>query len=281
MNGGNGIITFGSTDSGANGSTNIFGLASLTNTSAQPAVMIENMTGGSVDMTDSNITSTGGGGILIQNNTGGTATIDNVSVTDSTGNGIAILDSAGVYTFNKTNTELTQITIDNAALQSILINNASGQVNFTDTLLITNRNAEGIEVRQSSGKTTFSDLVTVNGLGAGVGTEAAVSVHDQLAGSSVTFRDNLVISAATGRGSNGNGINISNNLAGSAFNVQGNVSIDGTDLASIAIATNAGAVQFNGSTRITDACRKAFWSLIHPVRSVRQCISRPDNHSER
>ena len=252
VNGGNGVVTFGSTDRAANGSTNIFGLASLSNTSGQPTVMLENMTGGRVDMTNSNNTSTGGGGILIQNNTGGSATIDNVSVTDSTGNGIAIIDSAGVYTFNKTSTQLQQITIDNAALQSLLISNASGQVNFTDALLITNRNREGIEIRQSSGLSIFSDLVTVNGLGAGVGTESAASVHDQLLGSSVTFRKNLVISAATGgRGSNGNGINLSNNLAGSVFNILGTTSIDSTDLASIAINANAGAARIQGSTRIT------------------------------
>ena len=252
VNGGNGIVTFGSTDRAANGTTNIFGLASLTNMSAQPTVTIENMTGGRVDMTNSNNTSTGGGGILIQNNTGGSATIDNVSVANSTGNGIAIIDSAGVYTFNKTSTQLAQITLDNATLESVLISNASGQVNFTDALLITNRNAEGIEVRQSSGLAIFSDVVTINGLAAGAGTQAAVSIHDQLAGSLVTFRDDLVIRpGAIGRGSNGNGINISNNLAGSGVNVLGNVSIDATDLASIAVNANAGAVQFQGSTRIT------------------------------
>jgi hypothetical protein len=250
VNGGDGIITFGSTDRGASGSTNIFGLASLTNTSAQPAVRIQNKTGGSVNMTGSSVSSTGGGGILIQNNTGGSATIDNLTVSNSTGNGIAIIDSAGVYNFRKTNAALTQISIENAALQSILISNVSGEVNFTDNLLITNRNAEGIEIRQSAGKATFTDLVTINGLGAAVGTQAGVSVHDQLAGSTVSFRDNLVISGA-GRGSNGNGINISNNLASSIFNVEGSASIDGTDLASIAIDSNAGTVQFNGPTRIT------------------------------
>ncbi len=252
VNGGDGIVTFGSTDRAANGATNIFGLAALTNTSAQPAVTIENMTGGRVDMTGSLVTSTGGGGILIQNNTGGSATIDNVSVTNAAGIGIAVIDSAGVYTFRKSSTQLPQITIDNAGLQSILISNASGEVNFTDALLITSRNAEGIEIRQSSGRTRFTDVVTINGLGAAAGAQAAISVHDQLAGSTVTFRDNVVISpAAGGRGSNGNGINISNNLAGSSFIIDGNTSIDATDLASIAIASNAGTVQFNGSTQIS------------------------------
>jgi len=250
VSGGNGIITFGSTDTSTTGATNIFGLASLTNTSAQPVVRIQNMTGGRVDMTGSSVSSTGGGGILIQNNTGGSATIDNLTVTNSTGNGIAVIDSAGIYTFRKSSSALAQIAIDNAALQSILISNASGEVNFTDTLLITNRNAEGIEVRQSSGKATFANPVTINGLGAGVGTQAGVSVHDQLAGSTVSFRNNLVITGPN-RGSNGNGVNISNNVAGSLFNIEGSASVDGTDLAAIAIASNAGTVQFNGSTRIT------------------------------
>ncbi|MDA1229910.1 MAG: inverse autotransporter beta domain-containing protein, partial [Planctomycetota bacterium] len=252
VNGGNGVVTFGSTDFGIDGSTNFFGLAALTNTSTQPAVTIESMTGGRVDMSNSNVTSTGGGGILIQNNTGGSATIDNISITDTPGNGIAILNSAGNYTFRKTNNALTQISIVNAGLQSVLINNASGQINFTDELLISSRNAEGIETRASSGSTIFGDVVTVSGLGAAVGVQSAISVHDQLVGSNVTFRDNVVISGvAAGRGSNGNGISLINNAAGSGFIVQGNTSIDGTDLASIAITDNPGSVRFEGATRIT------------------------------
>ena len=249
---GGGVVAFGSTDFGLTGSTNFFGLAALTNTSPQPVVTIENMIGGRVDMSNSNLTSTGGGGILIQNNTGGAATIDNASITNSTGNGIAIVNSAGTYNFRKTNATIAAITIDNAAQQSIRIDNASGQITFTDPLLITNRNAEGIEISQSSGSATFAGLTTINGLGAAVGTESAVSVHDQLAGGNVTFRKNLVISGvAAGRGSLGNGINLTNNVAGSAFIVQGNTSIVGTDLASIAINNNAGSVQFQGATSIS------------------------------
>ena len=252
VDGGNGVVTFGSTDFGLNGATNFFGLAALTNTSPQPVVTIENMTGGRVDMSNSNLTSTGGGGILIQNNTGGAATIDNASITNSAGNGITILNSAGTYIFRKTNAALGAITIDNAAQQAILINNASGQITFSDPLLITSRNAEGIEISQSSGSAAFAGLTTINGLGAAVGTESAVAVHDQLAGSTVAFRDNLVISGvAAGRSSLGNGVNLANNAAGSGFIVQGNTSIDGTDLASIAINNNAGSVQFRGATRIT------------------------------
>ena len=252
VDGGNGVVTFGSTDLGPTGATNFFGLAALTNTSAQPVVTIENMTGGQVNMSNSDLTSTGGGGILIQNNTGGAATIDNPSITNSTGNGIAILDSAGTYIFRKTNASLGAITIDNAAQQAIRINNASGQITFSDPLLISSRNAEGIDVSLSSGSATFAGLTTINGLGAGAGTESAVSVHDQLAGSTVTFRRNLVISGIVGgRSSLGNGVNLTNNAAGSGFIVQGNTAINGTDLASIAINNNAGSVQFQGATQIT------------------------------
>lgn len=253
INGGNGTVIFGSTDTDATtGRNNVFGLASITNTSAQSAVQIENMTGGRIDMTNSLITSTGGGGVLIQNNTGGNATIDNVSITNSPGNGIAILDSAGVYSFRKTSNQLAQITIDNATQQSILISNLSGQVNFTDPLLISSRNAEGIEIRQSSGTATFSDLVTINNLGGAIGVQSAVSVHDQLAGGTVQFRNNLVVSATGGgRGSTGSGISLANNAAGSVFIMDGTTSIDATDLASISVQSNAGTVLFNGSTRIT------------------------------
>ena len=251
VDGGNGVVTFGSTDMGLNGSTNFYGLAALNNTSAQPTVTIENMTGGRVDTSNSDLTSTGGG-VLIQNNTGGAATIDNASITNSAGTGISILNSAGVYNFRKTNAALGAITIDNAALQSVLINNVSGQVTFTDPLLISSRNAEGIEISQSSGSATFAKLVTINGLGAGAGTQSGVSVHDQLAGGSVTFRNDVIVNGIVGgRGSLGNGISLTNNPAGSSFIIQGNTSINGTDLASIAINNNAGSVQFLGATQIT------------------------------
>ena len=253
INGGNGTIVYNSTDTNTTtGARNVFGLAAITNTSPQSIVQIENMTGGRVDMSDTLVTGIDGGGVLIQNNTGGSATIDNVSITNSPGTGITILDSAGTYQFRKTSKQLPQILVDNAAQQSILISNLSGQVNFTDPLLISSRNAEGIEVRQSSGTAIFTDVVTINGLGAAVGAEAAVSVHDQLAGGGVQFRDNLTVSAAgVGRGSNGNGINITNNAATSVVRIDGTTSIDATDLASIAIVNNAGAVLFNGSTQIT------------------------------
>ncbi len=241
VNGGNGQISFRSTDDNF--------LASIANTSAQNSLLIENMTGGLVDMSTSSITEDGGNGVLIQNNTGGNAVIDNVSITNSLSTGISILNSDGVYSFRKTSAQLQQITIDNAAQQGILIDDAGGTVSFSDNVLISNRNAEGIEVRNSAGDVRFADQVTIADLGAGIGTEAGVSVHDQLNGGSVLFADNLIIRGAT-RGSLGNGILLTNNNAGSIFTVNENTTIVGTDLASIAINTNDGQVRFEGATTI-------------------------------
>ncbi|MFN9718201.1 MAG: inverse autotransporter beta domain-containing protein, partial [Planctomycetota bacterium] len=242
VNGGNGQVSFRSTDDNF--------LASITNTSAGHSLLIENMTGGLVDMSSSSITETGGDGILIQNNTGGNAIVDNVSLTGSLGTGIAILNSDGVYTFRKSSAQLQQITVDNAAQQGILIDDAGGTVSFAENVLVSNRNAEGIEILNSSGHVRFAGQVTVADLGAGIGTEAGVFVHNQQAGASVTFSDDLIIRGAT-RGSLGNGVLLTNNNAGSVFTVNENTSIAGTDLASIAIDNNNGQVRFEGSTAIT------------------------------
>ncbi len=244
VNGGNGQISFSATDT--------FLLASITNTSAQEAILIENMTGGRVDMSRSSVTDNGGLGVVIQNNTGGAATIDNPNLTNGIGSGISVLNSAGIYNISKTSAQLAQITIDNPANQGILISNMSGTVSFADDVLITSRNAEGIDIGTSSGDVNFQGAVTVSGLGALVLAESAVHVHNQLAGSAVTFRDDLLIQGVGGgRASQGNGVLIDSNAVGSAFSVLGDTTVAGTDLESILITSNSGNVGFLGSTRIT------------------------------
>lgn len=243
INGGSGTIRFSSTDN--------FLLASITNASPQQSLLIENMTGGNVDMIRSSITEDGGQGVLIRNNTGGSATLDNLNLANSTGTGIAILDSAGNYTFRKTSTQLQQITVTNAAQQSILINNASGNVSFFDDVLISNRNAEGIEVRLSSGDVEFNGNVLLDELGAGAGVQAGISVHDQLADGSVVMTDQLTIRGTIGRGSLGEGVFLTNNNAASEFIVRGDTSITGTDGVSVRINNNDGRAQFLGQTLIS------------------------------
>ncbi len=145
VTGGSGTVRFSSTDN--------FLLASITNSiRQQQSVLIENMTGGNVDMIRSSVTEDGGLGVVIRNNTGGSATLDNLNLANSTGTGIAILDSAGkLHIPQDQYSTAADHDVTNAAQQSILVNNASGTITFTDDVLISTRNAEGIEVRLSSG----------------------------------------------------------------------------------------------------------------------------------
>ena len=240
---GSGTVRFSSTDN--------FRLASITNSSPLQSVLIENMTGGNVDMIRSSVTEDGGRGVLIRNNTGGSATLDNLNLANSTGTGIAILDSAGNYTFRKTSTQLQQITVTNAAQQSILINNASGDVSFFDDVLISSRNAQGLEVLLSSGDVDFSGNVILDELGAGAGAQAGISVHDQLANGSVVLGEQLTIRGVTGRGSLAEGVFLTNNNAASEFIVRGDTNIIGTNGAAVRIANNDGRAQFLGQTQIS------------------------------
>jgi hypothetical protein len=244
VDGGDGRISFTSTDS--------FLLAQIDNTAAQNSVLIENMNDGRVDMSRSSIVETGGLGILIRNNTGGSATIDNPTITNSGATGIAIVDSSGTYNIRKTGAQAA-ISIDNAAQQSIFVSNVSGAVTFGADVLITSRNAEGIEITGGSDRTTFSDNVTITGLGAGIGLESALHVHNQLADGAVLIDGDLTIQGAGGsRASLGNGILLEGNNADSVFVIEEDVAIDGTDLESILITNNDGSVAFNGTTTITE-----------------------------
>jgi hypothetical protein len=243
VNGGSGTVRFSSTDN--------FVLAAITNASSQQSVLIENMTGGNVDMIRSSVTEDGGLGVVIRNNTGGAATLDNLNLANSSGTGIAILDSAGNYTIRKTSTQLQQTTVTNAALQSILVNNASGTITFTDDVLISSRNAEGVEVRFSSGDVTFNDNVTLNDLAAGAVARAGVFVHDQLANGSVAFQDQLTIRGTATRGSLAEGVFLTNNNAASEFLVSGDTNIVGTNGVSVRIDNNNGLARFLGQTQIS------------------------------
>jgi len=244
VNGGTGTINFLSTDD--------FLLGSIQNTSPNESLLIENMTGGRFSMNRSSIVDDGGLGVVIRNNTGGAATIDNLSSSNSSGNGIAVLNSAGDYVFRKSSTTLASTSILNPALQGVLIQNASGTVTFTDPLLVQGRQTEGIEISNSSGIVRFSSTVSVLDQ-AGAGTESAISIHDQLAGSQVNFAGAVRVGAsAAALSNNGNGIFVANNVTGSTVRFLDNVTVDQTDLESIFIDNISGLVQFEGVTSITN-----------------------------
>jgi hypothetical protein len=260
INGGNGIISFNSSDN--------FLLGSITNTSAQESLLVENMTGGRFTMSQSSVSDTGGLGVVIQNNTGGSATVDNLTVTNGIGTGISILNSAGTYTFTKSSTQLQSIALTGTAQQGILISGLTGSAQFNAEVDINDRIAGGIEVTGSSGAVTFSDDVTLlNQLGAG--NEAGVFVHNNLAGNTVEFSQNLnitssIVSAGAAQRTNGRGIDISNNALNSVFRTLSTTLVNGADGESIFIGTNSGTVNFNGATTITNRLTEGISILNSP-----------------
>lgn len=248
INGGNGVISFNSSDN--------FLLGSITNTSAQESLLVENMTGGRFTMSRSSVTDTGGLGVVIQNNTGGAATVDNLTVTNGIGTGISILNSAGTYTFTKSSTQLQSIALTGTAQQGILISGLTGSAQFNAEVDINDRIAGGIEVTGSSGAVTFSDDVTLlNQLGAG--NEAGVFVHNNLTGNTVEFSQNLnitssVVTAGAAQRTNGRGIDISGNALNSVFRTLSSTLVNGTNGESIFINNNSGTVSFGGATSVTN-----------------------------
>ncbi len=248
VSGGNGLVTFTSTDN------LLFG--SMSNTSGNEALIVENMIGGQFTMSRSSITDDGGEGVVIRNNTGGTAVIDNLVSTNAAVSGLQILNSAGSYSFINSSPQVAALTIDASGQQSILIDGLSGSATFNSPVDITNRNAGGIEITNSSGAVRFSkDVTLTDHLGAGA--EAGILVSNNLAGSSVEFSDTVDITATAivagaPERTEGNGILISNNAAGSLVRTLGVTTVNGTDLASVAVSSNSGNVKFEGETRVTN-----------------------------
>jgi hypothetical protein len=240
INGGNGNVSFLSTD--------IFALGAIRNNSSQASLLLENRTGGQLNMTTSSITDNGGQGIIIRNNTGGSAIIDNVTLTNTQGQGISIIDNDGSYRFRTT--ALTETLIQSPGAEGIFINDLRGDVEFQGNVRIVDRTAEGVEITNSTGDVAFSNALTIEGTVAG-NTDAALFVHAQLDQSSVEIGSvNIRRSAANAQGSFGNGILITNNTAASSVTVTDVTNINQTTLESILITGNAGAASFLGSTTI-------------------------------
>lgn len=210
--------------------------------SSQEAVLIENTTGGFVNMTGTTIDDTGGEGILIQNSAGN-ATIDNASITNSSSSGIAVLNSSGTYTFRNTLRGATSI--DNASAASVNIDSlaSTGRVSFEE-LSIVNRQDAGIRVAGNAGRVIFNGLATTIGAPS-AGTAAGVTVGGSVSGGAVDFTRNLSIT-----GSNGRGVELLGNAAGSLFSVNGATQISGAAGESIAVISDNGATSFLGGTAI-------------------------------
>ena len=248
IDGGAGDINFASTDA--------LLLGTISNTAAQPAVLLENMTAGRFLMDRSSVSDDGGAGVVISNNLAGSATIDNLVSTNASGNAVLIQNSGGNYAFSNSNTQLTGLTITGSSGPGIMIDGLTGSANFNLEVDIVDRIGAGIEIARSSGTTTFAQEVTLTDQ-TGAGIEAGISVLDNQSGNLVEFRDGITISstavlAGSPERTNGSGLSLAGNDAGSLFRASGTTTINGTDLASVIISADDGNTEFLGEVLVNN-----------------------------
>lgn len=186
----------------------------ITNTGAGRAVLIQNTTGGSINMTDSTVVDTGSQGVLI-NNIGGGAVLDNVSITGSTNEGIHVTGG----TANAVVTFRNSTLIDSATDASIFIEDFQG-VYQMENISIQNRNGTGILVENLTGNISVVGNTTISD-GVSLATEHGIDVNNT--SGNISFAGNIGIS-----GSAGEGISFNNGGNTGVFSVAGTTTISGT-----------------------------------------------------
>lgn len=197
-----------------------FDTGTITNTGAGRAVLIQNTTGSSVNMTGSSVTDTNSQGVLISN-IGGGAVLDNVTITNSTNEGVHVTggNANAIVTFRNTGQAAT--VIDTAANASVFVENYQGIFQMQD-LSILNRNGTGILVDNLSGNMSVVGNTTITD-GTTLATEHGIDVNNT--SGNITFTGNLGITGSAGQG-------ISFDAGGNTgtFNVAGTTTISGTAL---------------------------------------------------
>jgi hypothetical protein len=159
--GGNATITATDVDS------NVMTDPTFENSGGNPneIILIENITGGSVNLTDTTANDTGGGGIRLLNNAGNIA-IGEALLTDIGQSPNPVGSGAGVEVFGGTGniTFFDDITVTNAAGVGFLVDSLaeSGQVNVAAAadIIINERNTVGAEFRNIAGTVNFSPTLT-------------------------------------------------------------------------------------------------------------------------
>ena len=216
--------------------------------SSDAAVLIENTTGGAINMTGSTIDDTGGTGIIIQNSAGN-ATIDNASILDSTATGISVVNSSGVYSFRDTIRDAATIT--NATGASVFIDGllAGGGVTF-ENLDIVSPQGGGIDIDNLEGTFNFSRDLLIGAAAAG-SVSPFISVSNTLASGIVNFGGDITIfatPAAPATFSGGRGIELVGNAEGSRFTASGQTNITSVGAEGIAIINDSSDVIFGTAT---------------------------------
>lgn len=215
----------------------------INNTSSE-AVLIENTTGGSVNMTGATIDDTGAGGVVIRNSAGD-AVIDNANIVNAVGNGISVTNSSGQYFFRDTIRNATRV--ENATGASVFIDSLAdtGRVSFENLNIVTPQGG-GIDINNLAGQFNFSQDLTIGAAAPG-STAPFISVDGSVAGAAVAFSGDINIQGGVAPAlSGGNGIELINNAAGSTFTATGFTGITAVGGAGVLIRDDDSNIQFNG-----------------------------------
>ncbi|MCH9653613.1 MAG: right-handed parallel beta-helix repeat-containing protein [Planctomycetes bacterium] len=192
----------------------------ITNTTAGRAVLIQNTTGGFVNMTGSTINDTDSQGILI-NNVGGGATLDNVTITNSTNEGIHVTGGTANAVVAFRNSTVGSTVIDSATDASLFVENFLGRFS-TQNLDILSRNSAGILVESLAGSMEIGGNTTISN-GTSLITDHAIDVNNSTG--DISFAGTLGITGSTGQG-----ISFDAGSNTGSFRVFGDTSISGTAL---------------------------------------------------
>ncbi|MEP3481456.1 MAG: inverse autotransporter beta domain-containing protein [Fuerstiella sp.] len=213
---------------------------------AGEAVLIENTTGGSVNMSSSTIDDLGGAGIIIRDSLGD-AVIDNANIVNAIGNGISVTNSAGQYTFRDTIRDSTRI--ENATGASVFIDGlaTTGRVSFENLDIVTPQGG-GIDINNLAGQFNFTQDLTIGAAAAG-STSPFISVDGSLDGASVTFSGDInIFGGAAPALSGGTGIELINNAAGSSFAATGLTTITSIGGPGVSVLNDASSISFGSMT---------------------------------
>ncbi|MFK7777595.1 MAG: hypothetical protein QM501_05680 [Gimesia sp.] len=196
-----------------------FESGTITNTNAGRAVLIQNTTGGSVNMTGSTILDTDSQGVLISN-LGGGAVLDNVTITGSTNEGIHVTGGTAnaIATFRNTGGQTATI-IDSATNASVFVEDYQGIFQMNG-LSIIGRNSTGILVENLSGEMNIVGDASITN-GTSLATEHGIDINNSTG--NISFGGTLGITGSAGEGIS---FNAGNNTA--TFSVSGNTTISGT-----------------------------------------------------
>jgi hypothetical protein len=196
-------------------------------------LLVQNTTGGLVDLSGGTITDNGGAGVFLNNNAGAVH-VGSLSVANGTGSGIRIDGGTGGTSF------LQNVNISNSAGPAVNIANlgTGATVNFSKDVNITGRQAAGVLMNNDAGTTNFNGNVTVGN--PNNASASALSITNS--SGNFNFNNTVNVTGATGSP----GVNLVSNTGTTLFSTLNITSNGGTAL----FANNAGNLGINANGNI-------------------------------